>query len=327
MRKCPIALAVMMALILPGSTAYAGGGHGSIARLKTLQAARNRALSFQKQQLKKDEASLKDENNTEASPKTRKAKAPKDVIIPGFGSKADREAVAAVDRAYQAAVKTNNTHILRRILGNQVNIVLGNGRVVTREAILTEAMSNTVHYAKQDEVPGTKSVRVFGDMAVVTALLWVKGEGIQGQFDDHLWFSSTYLRTPKGWTYYFGQVSLPLSPDDVDQAVKEAQLATKALLAAEKAADPGGPYAQGSPYGQSGQDSQAYQYGQTSQSSQTSQYGQNGQYNPSDQYGTNQYGTGDQTDQGYLSDQTSQDGQDNQDNQDSQNTDTPSPYR
>jgi hypothetical protein len=31
-----------------------------------------------------------------------------------------------------------------------------------------------VSYEKQDEVPGTQTVRVWGDTAVVTALLWLK---------------------------------------------------------------------------------------------------------------------------------------------------------
>jgi ketosteroid isomerase-like protein len=52
---------------------------------------------------------------------------------------------------------------------------------------------------------------VWGDTAVVTALLWVKGKGSDGKpFDRKLWFSDTYVRTPAGWRYVFGQASLPL---------------------------------------------------------------------------------------------------------------------
>ncbi len=39
-------------------------------------------------------------------------------------------------------------------------------------------------YDKQGEIDGTQKVRV--------------------------WFSDTYLRTPRGWRYAFGQASLPL---------------------------------------------------------------------------------------------------------------------
>jgi hypothetical protein len=41
-------------------------------------------------------------------------------------------------------------------------------------------------------------VRVWGDTAVVTARLWVKGVNHGASFDRHLWFSDTYVRTRKG---------------------------------------------------------------------------------------------------------------------------------
>ena len=51
---------------------------------------------------------------------------------------------------------------------------------------------------------------MWGDTAVVTALLWVKGAEDGREFDYKLRFSDTYVRTPKGWRYVFGQASLPL---------------------------------------------------------------------------------------------------------------------
>jgi hypothetical protein len=37
------------------------------------------------------------------------------------------------------------------------------------------------------------------------------GEGQDGKpFDKTLWFSDTYVRTPTGWRYVFGQASLAL---------------------------------------------------------------------------------------------------------------------
>jgi hypothetical protein len=51
---------------------------------------------------------------------------------------------------------------------------------------------------------------VWGDTAVVTALLWVKGVNRGSPFDRRLWFSDTYVRTSKGWCYFFGQASLHL---------------------------------------------------------------------------------------------------------------------
>jgi len=44
----------------------------------------------------------------------------------------------------------------------------------------------------------------------VTALLWIKGVAAGKSLDYKLWFSDTYVRTPAGWRYVFGQASLPL---------------------------------------------------------------------------------------------------------------------
>jgi ketosteroid isomerase-like protein len=55
-----------------------------------------------------------------------------------------------------------------------------------------------------------QTVRVWGDTAVITALLWVKGTQDGKPFDYKLWFSDTYVRTSGGWRYAFGQASLPL---------------------------------------------------------------------------------------------------------------------
>jgi hypothetical protein len=55
-------------------------------------------------------------------------------------------------------------------------------------------------------------VRLYGrDTAIVTARLWLKGVTREGRaFDRRLWFSDTYVRTPEGWRYAFGQASLDL---------------------------------------------------------------------------------------------------------------------
>ena len=42
-------------------------------------------------------------------------------------------------------------------------------------------------------------MRVWGDTAVVTALLWIKGTQGSQSFERKLWFSDTYVRTAKGW--------------------------------------------------------------------------------------------------------------------------------
>lgn len=134
--------------------------------------------------------------------------------LPAIGAPAgvevDRRAVAALDRAFQGAVKRNDAAAMARILHEDFVLVLGDGTTIGREELLREARSGEIAYERQDEDEGTQVVRVFGDTAVVTARLWIKGVRRGKPFDRRLWFSDTYVRTAGGWRYAFGQASLSL---------------------------------------------------------------------------------------------------------------------
>jgi ketosteroid isomerase-like protein len=125
----------------------------------------------------------------------------------------DRRTVAALDTEYQAAVKHNDAKTMGRILDERFVLVLGGGKTYTRAELLDSAASGKTRYERQDEDPGTQMVRVFGDTAVVTARLWLKGVNDGVPFERRLWFSDTYVRTLNGWRYVFGQASLPLPPN------------------------------------------------------------------------------------------------------------------
>ncbi|MGH8204342.1 MAG: nuclear transport factor 2 family protein [Steroidobacteraceae bacterium] len=125
----------------------------------------------------------------------------------------DRQAVAALDTEFQAAVKHHDVATIDRIQHPDMVLVLGDGRVFTKADHLDAAREKKVRYEIQDEEPGTQVVRVHGDTAVVTALLRIKGTSEGTPFDRRLWFSDTYVRTPDGWKYFFGQASLKL-PDE-----------------------------------------------------------------------------------------------------------------
>jgi uncharacterized protein (TIGR02246 family) len=128
----------------------------------------------------------------------------------------DRAAVAALDTEYQAAVERNDAETMARILHPDMILVVGRGAVFTREDLLRSARERDIEYERQVEDEGTQVVRLYGhDTAVVTARLWLKGTPREGAaFDRRLWFSDTYVRTPEGWRYAFGQasISLPESP-------------------------------------------------------------------------------------------------------------------
>lgn len=116
----------------------------------------------------------------------------------------DAAAVAALDREYQYAVKHGDAATMERILADDFVLVLGDGRVHGKAALLDEVRSGTVRFEQQDEL--TQKVRVWGDTAVVTALLWVKGTKGTQAFDRKVWFSDVYVRTRAGWKYALGQV-------------------------------------------------------------------------------------------------------------------------
>ena len=121
----------------------------------------------------------------------------------------DKKAVAALDIQYQAAVEKNDAATMDRILADDFILVTGNGKTFTKADLLKEARKGTAVYEHQSDTEQT--VRVWGDTAVVTAKLWEKGTQDGKPFDYTLWFSDTYVRSPTGWRYAFGQASLPLA--------------------------------------------------------------------------------------------------------------------
>jgi len=122
----------------------------------------------------------------------------------------DAKTVAALDTKYQAAVKANDAATMDHILADDFILVTGRGKVFSKADLIDSARKKEVTYERQDEEPGTQKVRVWGDTAVVTALLWIKSVQEGKPADYKLWFSDTYVRTPLGWRYVFGQASLPL---------------------------------------------------------------------------------------------------------------------
>ena len=131
---------------------------------------------------------------------------------PARSPEGDAAEVAALDTAYQAAVEQNDAATMDRILAEDFVLVLGTGSVHDKAELLAEARSKAITWDVQREIDGSQKVRVWGDTAVVTAKLRVKGTRDGKAFDRTLWFSDTYVRTASGWRYVFGQASLALPP-------------------------------------------------------------------------------------------------------------------
>jgi ketosteroid isomerase-like protein len=120
----------------------------------------------------------------------------------------DRKIIAALDTQFQAAVKENDVAAMDRLLADDFTLVSGLGKIYTKADLLQKARSGNVHYERQDDADQT--VRIWGDTAVITALLTENGTDDGKRFDYEVWFSDTYTRTPLGWRYVFGQASLHL---------------------------------------------------------------------------------------------------------------------
>lgn len=121
----------------------------------------------------------------------------------------DQAEIAALDTRFQAAVKANDAATMASILDDDFVLVIGNGRLSSKADLLEEAEQQLRTYEHQED--SEQTVRVWGDTAVITARLWLKGWRRDGvPFDYTLWFSDTYVRRTEGWRYVFGQASLPL---------------------------------------------------------------------------------------------------------------------
>ena len=132
------------------------------------------------------------------------------VLIRSVNPTDDAKTVAALDTEYQAAVKNNDAATMDRILADDFVVVAGSGKVYTKADLLQMARTRRVQYEHQED--SDQTVRVWGDTAVVTAKIWLKGVDQGKPFDWHVWFSDTYVRTSSGWRYVHGQAFLPM-PD------------------------------------------------------------------------------------------------------------------
>jgi len=149
------------------------------------------------------------------------------ILIAGIAAlvapNADRDAVARIDRSFQEAVKRNDAEAMKKIMHPDFQLVLGDGRRFGREQLLDDARRGRFIYELQDEEPNTQSVLVWGDTAIVTAKLLLKGTSEGEPFQRALWFSDTYVRTDRGWLYLFGQASLPLPAGQQGSRLGQAQ--------------------------------------------------------------------------------------------------------
>lgn len=115
-----------------------------------------------------------------------------------------RNNVAALDTEFQAAVKRNDAAVVSRLLPSDYILISNTGEVSTKADLVNEARQGKYVYTHQED--SRQTVRIWGDTAVLTALLWAQGTTEGRHFNLKIWFSDTYACTPQGWRYVFGQV-------------------------------------------------------------------------------------------------------------------------
>jgi hypothetical protein len=121
----------------------------------------------------------------------------------------DKKIVVKLDSEYQAAVEKNDAATMDRLLADDFILVTGSGKTYTKADLLEDARGGHTRYQHQSDTEQT--IRLWENTAVITAKLWEKGTENGKPFDYTLWFSDTYVRTPSGWKYVFGQASSPLA--------------------------------------------------------------------------------------------------------------------
>ena len=129
----------------------------------------------------------------------------------------DEQTVARLDTLYHSAVKANDVAIMDEILADDFVLVPDRGASLTKADLIKEAKEKRTIYEHQEVEEGTQKVRIWRDTAVVTALLKIKGTRDQNPFDYKVWLNETYVRTPTGWRYVFGQASNPDANDFKEQ--------------------------------------------------------------------------------------------------------------
>jgi len=127
------------------------------------------------------------------------------------------EQIADLDIRYQAAVEANDATTMDMILADDFVLVTGNGRTFTKADLLAEARSGRVQYTRQDA--SDRTVRVWGDTAVVTARLSAAGVSDAKEFAYEVWYSDTYVRNGSEWKYVLGQASCRMPAADVSESV------------------------------------------------------------------------------------------------------------
>ena len=112
--------------------------------------------------------------------------------------------VAALDTEFQAATAKKDVAAIDRLLPDDYILMSSKGEPETKAGLLAEARDLGTVYTRQDD--SQQTVHIWGNTAVLTALLTAIGTQNGKPFEYHVWFSDVYVCTAQGWRYVFAQV-------------------------------------------------------------------------------------------------------------------------
>jgi ketosteroid isomerase-like protein len=172
-------------------------------------AARGMATPPSEQQARHPDARSTTVPTTTRSDNSLRSRSERPLDLPKPQRTIDAQTVVQLDAVYQAAVKANDVAIMNEILADDFVLITDRGASLTKADLIKEAREKRTIYEHQEVEEGTQKVRIWRDTAVVTALLRIKGTRDQNPFDYKVWSNETYVRTPTGWRYVFGQALKP----------------------------------------------------------------------------------------------------------------------
>jgi len=128
----------------------------------------------------------------------------------------DKKIVGDLDTQYQLAVKNNDAKAMDRILADDFVLVTGRGQTFTKADLLKETRGNTVYEHQEDT---NQVVHVWGDTAVVNALLWARArKRARRSITSYGSATPTSVRRPAGGMcsdrhrYRFARLRRPCAP-------------------------------------------------------------------------------------------------------------------
>lgn len=113
-------------------------------------------------------------------------------------------------RAWQHAIVANDAASIGRFVSDDWVLVDQTG-VGTRDEFLSLVASHELTHSAMQTVAGTERVRIYDDLAVLTARVTNTAHYRDQQFDADEWTTDVYRRTATGWVCVLTHVT-PLRP-------------------------------------------------------------------------------------------------------------------